>query len=97
MHITKNTVVNIPSGLGGVLPALVLNEAVDSEGKIQVRCIHEEFYPLWILNVPVADIKPCLSKLHPIKERVLTVARNEVYLGKGWDWIQNYIKTGRLT
>lgn len=97
MEIKNNIVVNIPSGLGGVLPALVLNDVVDSEGKIQVRCIHHEYYPLWILHVPAAEIKPCLSELHQLEKRVLTVARNEVYLGKGWAWIGNYIKTGRLT
>lgn len=50
----EGDLVYIPSGLGGVLPAVVLFKDIDS---YQVRCIHQEFYPMWLLSVKNENIK----------------------------------------
>lgn len=48
--------VDIPSGMGGVLPAAVAQRHDD--GTMQVICLHDEFYPNWLLTVKQTDTKP---------------------------------------
>lgn len=48
--------VNIPSGLGGTLPAALTGH--EHDGQVTVICLHDEFYPNWVLTVAAADIKP---------------------------------------
>jgi hypothetical protein len=67
----------IPSGMGGVLPAAVAAEHED--GTTQVVCLHEEFFPNWLLTVKTSEIKPNTYRLSEfaqkiIRERVRKVA-----------------------
>ena len=57
----KNTeLVDIPSGLGGVLPAAI---AEKRETESTVICLHPHFYTNWVLTVDNKDLKPISSYL----------------------------------
>lgn len=48
--------VNIPSGMGGVLPAAVASR--NDDGSCQVICLHQEYFPNWLLTVKPEGISP---------------------------------------
>ncbi|PKD40491.1 hypothetical protein CWO84_10160 [Methylomonas sp. Kb3] len=52
--------VNIPSGMGGVLPAVV---SKDNGMTLTVICLHEEYFPNWVLTVERNNIKPFSYRL----------------------------------
>lgn len=66
-----NEVVDIPSGMGGTLPALILAKPDDET--YQVRCIHQEFYPMWLLTIKAKNIK---KNDGIYSEKMLKKARN---------------------
>jgi len=45
----------IPSGMGGVFPALILSQIAD---KAQVYCCSPDYFPLWLVTVKISDLKP---------------------------------------
>jgi hypothetical protein len=47
--------VDIPSGLGGVLPAVISYEYDD---KYSVICLHDEYFTNWALQIDKDKIKP---------------------------------------
>lgn len=53
---------NIPSGMGGVLPAAKVGHV--HEGKEQVICLHSEYYPNWVLTVNQNEITPNTHNLN---------------------------------
>ena len=71
-------VVNIPSGMGGILPALLL--ASHSDGTYQVRCIHHEYFPLYLLTVKKSDVSKhggyIAEKDRPLLKKALSLASN---------------------
>ena len=52
--------VNVPSGLGGSLPAALLEEI---DAKVKVLCLHSEFYPGWTLKFDASHVKPLSYRL----------------------------------
>lgn len=60
--------VDIPSGMGGTLPAAV---AVDNGEDLQVICLHHEFYPACLLNVKRKDVKPMTWTLKPSMKKII--------------------------
>jgi hypothetical protein len=47
--------VDIPSGLGGVLPAVISYEWDD---KYSVICLHDEYFTNWMLQIDKDKVKP---------------------------------------
>ncbi|MFO0958252.1 MAG: hypothetical protein U0800_12635 [Isosphaeraceae bacterium] len=62
-------VVNISSGMGGVLPAAVA--ARHDNDTAQVICLHEVYFPSWLLTVKQADITPYTTKLTEFAKRII--------------------------
>lgn len=70
---------NIPSGMGGVLPAAV---AEDHGEKLQVICLHSEYFNNWLLTVNRADCSVMSSALSKdmksiINKRITRGGRNQ--------------------
>jgi len=59
----------IPSGMGGVLPAAVAAE--HNDGTTQVICLHEEFYPNWLLTVKTSEIKPNTYQISEFGKKII--------------------------
>jgi len=63
-------IVDIPSGMGGTLPAAIAGKE-HSDGRTPVICLHEEFYPNWLLTVPTDQIKPATWRLSKFAKRCI--------------------------
>lgn len=60
--------VDIPSGMGGAFPAAV---AAAGAEETQVICLHEEFYPNWLLTVKTSELKPFSYRITPRMKRII--------------------------
>lgn len=68
----------IPSGMGGVLPAAI---AKDHGEQLTVICLHEEYFPNWVLTINKSDIKPNSYQLVDSYKRIINgrlLANNSV-------------------
>lgn len=61
-------IIDIPSGMGGTLPAAI---AEDHGNELQVICLHEQFFTDWLLTVNKAEIKPCSYTLTPFMKNII--------------------------
>jgi hypothetical protein len=59
---------DIPSGMGGVLPVAVSNEV---DGTTWVVCLHDEFFPNWVLTVPSAELRPFSHRLDAHMKKII--------------------------
>lgn len=59
---------DIPSGMGGTLPAAVASETDDG---LQVICLHPEFFTNWLLTVDRAECKPMSYRLNDDMKRII--------------------------
>lgn len=60
--------VDIPSGMGGVLPAVVSKDIGES---LTVVCLHEEYFPNWVLTVERSQVKPFSYKLNDAMKKII--------------------------
>ena len=68
MQYRNIELLDIPSGMGGTLPAAV---ASDNGEELQVICLHEEFYSNWLLTVKRSQCKPMTYKLNNNMKRII--------------------------
>jgi hypothetical protein len=54
--------------MGGTLPAAV---AHDYGEELAVICLHDEFYPNYLLTVKAKDVKPLSWKLKPSMKKMI--------------------------
>ena len=73
MQYMGTEIVNIPSGMGGVLPAAIAQKHDD--GTTQVVCLHEKFYPNWLLTVKADEISPCTYRLTEFAKKCIRERR----------------------
>jgi hypothetical protein len=59
---------DIPSGMGGTLPAAVASENDDG---LQVICLHPEFFTNWLLTVQRNECKPMSYRLNDDMKRII--------------------------
>lgn len=61
--------VDIPSGMGGVLPAAVSRE--NEDGTYTVICLHSEYFPNWVLTVNADDCRHFTYKLDDDMKKII--------------------------
>ena len=54
--------------MGGTLPAAV---AADHGDELQVICLHDEFWPNWLLTVKASEVKPFSWTLKPAMKKMI--------------------------
>lgn len=52
--------IDIPSGMGGTLPAVIANHHGEY---VQVICLHPEFFPGWLMTVRRDECRPMTYQL----------------------------------
>jgi len=62
--------VDIPSGLGGTLPAAIAGEP-HSDGLVPVICLHSEFYTNWLMVCKPESLRPMSSMLNTRMKRII--------------------------
>lgn len=62
------TLIDIPSGMGGVLPAAI---SKDNGESLTVICLHEEYYPNWVLTVERSQVRPFSYKLNDAMKKTI--------------------------
>jgi hypothetical protein len=69
-HPTWNGIrlVDIPSGMGGTFPAAV---AADHGEKLDVICLHPDFFNNWLLTVKAEDVRPFSYALTAPMRRII--------------------------
>lgn len=60
--------VDIPSGMGGVLPAAV---SKDNGENLTVICLHAEYFPNWVLTVDKSQVKQFSYKLDDNMKKII--------------------------
>lgn len=64
--------VNIPSGMGGALPAAVASE--DAE-ELRVICLHPEYFTDWVLTVKRSEVTPMTYPLNSAMKAIIDKRR----------------------
>lgn len=62
--------VDIPSGMGGTLPAAVARVDVEN-GEYQVICLHHEFFPDHMLSAKISECHEMSYKLTPAMKAMI--------------------------
>lgn len=60
MQYRNIEILDIPSGMGGTLPAAVASENDDG---LQIICLHPEYFTNWLLTVDRTECRPMSYKL----------------------------------
>lgn len=66
--------VDIPSGMGGTLPAAI---AADHGKELQVIGLHHEFFTNWLLTVNAADTKQFSYTLTDAMKKIITSRKSQ--------------------
>lgn len=85
MIYTKQTyrgvqLVEIPSGMGGTLPAAVAARL--DGGEVQVICLHPEYFPNFLLSVKATELQPFTYTLTSFAKECI-----DGRLNGGKDWL----------
>lgn len=65
MQYRNIELLDIPSGMGGTLPAARTGD------EIQVICLHSEYYTNWLLTVKKSECKPMSYRLDDKMKRII--------------------------
>lgn len=68
MQYRNIELIDIPSGMGGLLPAAV---AADHGDDLQVICLHPEYFNNWLLSVKRSECRPMSYKLTDGMRRII--------------------------
>lgn len=66
-HYRNIELVDIPSGMGGTLPAAIAKDG----DEVQVICLHPEYYTNWLLTVNKSDCKPMSYRLTDSMKKII--------------------------
>ena len=68
MQYRNIELLDIPSGMGGVLPPAI---AADHGEELQVICLHPEYLNNWLLTVKRSECKPISYRLDDKMKRII--------------------------
>lgn len=69
MQYRNIELLDIPSGMGGILPAARCG--VETGEEIQVICLHPEYYTNWLLTVKKSECNPMTYRLDDKMKRII--------------------------